>query len=116
MALNASSISLSTSAVEQRPADPPAEDAIKVVCRFRPLNTAEVKAGSKFVAKFTDENCITIGVRFVLWNYLASFPMIMLLANCIFYFFDRGRSMFSIKCSSRTRLKSECTTMLPSPS
>ena len=43
--------------------EPPAEDAIKVVCRFRPLNDAEEKAGSKFVAKFTDENCVAIGVR-----------------------------------------------------
>lgn len=42
-----------------------AEDSIKVVCRFRPLNDSEEKAGSKFVVKFPtgpDENCITIGV------------------------------------------------------
>jgi hypothetical protein len=64
MALNASNISLSTSStstIDPKPAEPPAEDAIKVVCRFRPLNTAEVKAGSKFVAKFSDENCVAIG-------------------------------------------------------
>lgn len=44
----------------------PAEDSIKVVCRFRPLNDSEEKAGSKFVVKFpsgTEENCIAIGVR-----------------------------------------------------
>jgi hypothetical protein len=44
----------------------PAEDSIKVVCRFRPLNDSEEKAGSKFVVKFpsgTEENCISIGVR-----------------------------------------------------
>lgn len=43
-----------------------AEDSIKVVCRFRPLNDSEEKAGSKFVVKFPsggDENCISIGVR-----------------------------------------------------
>lgn len=42
-----------------------AEDSIKVVCRFRPLNDSEEKAGSKFIVKFPtgpDENCITIGV------------------------------------------------------
>lgn len=43
----------------------PAEDSIKVVCRFRPLNDSEEKAGSKFIVKFPsgpDENCISIGV------------------------------------------------------
>lgn len=43
----------------------PAEDSIKVVCRFRPLNDSEEKAGSKFVVKFPqgpEENCLSIGV------------------------------------------------------
>lgn len=43
----------------------PAEDSIKVVCRFRPLNDSEERAGSKFVVKFPqgqEENCISIGV------------------------------------------------------
>lgn len=43
----------------------PAEDSIKVVCRFRPLNDSEEKAGSKFIVKFPqggDENCISIAV------------------------------------------------------
>lgn len=43
----------------------PAEDSIKVVCRFRPLNDSEEKAGSRFVVKFPqgqEENCISIGV------------------------------------------------------
>lgn len=43
----------------------PAEDSIKVVCRFRPLNDSEERAGSKFVVKFpsgTEENCICIAV------------------------------------------------------
>lgn len=46
----------------------PAEDSIKVVCRFRPLNDSEEKAGSKFVVKFPqgpEENCISIGVSFI---------------------------------------------------
>lgn len=41
------------------------EDSIKVVCRFRPLNDSEEKAGSKFICKFPsgqEENCISIGV------------------------------------------------------
>lgn len=45
----------------------PAEDSIKVVCRFRPLNDSEEKAGSKFVVKFPqgqEENCISIAVSF----------------------------------------------------
>lgn len=54
-------MSLSASATEVPASDPAAEDSIKVVCRFRPLNDAEEKAGSKFIAKFTDENCIAIG-------------------------------------------------------
>lgn len=43
----------------------PAEDSIKVVCRFRPLNDSEERAGSKFVVKFpnnVEENCISIAV------------------------------------------------------
>lgn len=43
----------------------PAEDSIKVVCRFRPLNDSEEKAGSKFIVKFPqgpEENCVSIGV------------------------------------------------------
>lgn len=45
----------------------PAEDSIKVVCRFRPLNDSEERAGSKFVVKFPqgqEENCIAIGVSY----------------------------------------------------
>lgn len=46
-----------------------AEDSIKVVCRFRPLNDSEEKAGSKFVVKFpsgNDDNCISIAVSFLI--------------------------------------------------
>ncbi|XP_025203439.1 kinesin heavy chain [Melanaphis sacchari] len=48
-----------------------AEDSIKVVCRFRPLNDSEEKAGSKFIVKFPtgpDENCITIGGKVYLFD------------------------------------------------
>lgn len=46
------------------PHEPPAEDSIKVVCRFRPLNDAEEKAGSKFIAKFPPgtEECLSLTV------------------------------------------------------
>lgn len=46
----------------------PAEDSIRVVCRFRPLNDSEEKAGSKFVVKFPqggEENCISIAVSII---------------------------------------------------
>lgn len=42
-----------------------AEDSIRVVCRFRPLNDSEEKAGSKVIVKFPntqEENCISIAV------------------------------------------------------
>uniref|UniRef100_A0A1B0CHL4 Putative kinesin-like protein n=1 Tax=Lutzomyia longipalpis TaxID=7200 RepID=A0A1B0CHL4_LUTLO len=49
----------------------PAEDSIKVVCRFRPLNDSEEKAGSKFIVKFpssNEENCISIGGKVYLFD------------------------------------------------
>ncbi|GJQ71648.1 Khc [Trypoxylus dichotomus] len=49
----------------------PAEDSIKVVCRFRPLNDSEEKAGSKFVVKFpsgSDDNCISIAGKVYLFD------------------------------------------------
>ena len=42
--------------------EPPAECNIKVVCRVRPLNESEEKAGSKFVLKFPSEDSVSIGV------------------------------------------------------
>jgi hypothetical protein len=42
-----------------------AEDSIRVVCRFRPLNHSEEKAGSKFIVKFPsggEENGLSLGV------------------------------------------------------
>ncbi|XP_075165927.1 kinesin heavy chain [Haematobia irritans] len=49
----------------------PAEDSIKVVCRFRPLNDSEERAGSKFIVKFpnsAEENCISIGGKVYLFD------------------------------------------------
>jgi len=49
----------------------PAEDSIKVVCRFRPLNDSEEKAGSKFVVKFpqgSEDNCVSIGGKVYLFD------------------------------------------------
>nr|XP_029733269.1 kinesin heavy chain isoform X1 [Aedes albopictus]XP_029733270.1 kinesin heavy chain isoform X1 [Aedes albopictus]XP_029733271.1 kinesin heavy chain isoform X1 [Aedes albopictus] len=49
----------------------PAEDSIKVVCRFRPLNDSEERAGSKFIVKFPsgqEENCISIGGKVYLFD------------------------------------------------
>lgn len=50
----------------------PAEDSIKVVCRFRPLNDSEERAGSKFVVKFpqgNEENCISIAVSSIVNSF-----------------------------------------------
>ncbi|KAJ8396081.1 hypothetical protein AAFF_G00021540 [Aldrovandia affinis] len=41
----------------------PAECTIKVMCRFRPLNNAEVMRGDKYVAKFQGEDNVSIGGR-----------------------------------------------------
>lgn len=40
---------------------------IKVVCRVRPLNEIEEKAGSKFVPKFPSEDSLSfaVGVQFL---------------------------------------------------
>ena len=35
---------------------------IKVVCRVRPLNETEERAGSKFVLKFPTDDSISVGV------------------------------------------------------
>uniref|UniRef100_A0A4W6C220 Kinesin-like protein n=1 Tax=Lates calcarifer TaxID=8187 RepID=A0A4W6C220_LATCA len=39
----------------------PAQCSIKVVCRFRPLNSSEVARGDKYIPKFQGEDCVTIG-------------------------------------------------------
>lgn len=48
-----------------------AEDSIRVVCRFRPLNTSEERAGSKFMPKFPsggEENCVSLGGKVYLFD------------------------------------------------
>uniref|UniRef100_A0A4W6C236 Kinesin-like protein n=1 Tax=Lates calcarifer TaxID=8187 RepID=A0A4W6C236_LATCA len=42
----------------------PAQCSIKVVCRFRPLNSSEVARGDKYIPKFQGEDCVTIGVSY----------------------------------------------------
>ncbi|XP_023660645.1 kinesin-1 heavy chain [Paramormyrops kingsleyae] len=39
----------------------PAECTIKVMCRFRPLNNAEVERGDKYIPKFQGEDNVVIG-------------------------------------------------------
>ena len=39
---------------------------IKVVCRVRPLNANEEKAGSKFILKFPTDDAISISVSLVI--------------------------------------------------
>ncbi|XP_040213955.1 kinesin heavy chain [Rana temporaria] len=39
----------------------PAECSIKVMCRFRPLNTAEIQRGDKFIPAFKGDDTIVIG-------------------------------------------------------
>ncbi|XP_075899207.1 kinesin-1 heavy chain-like [Nelusetta ayraudi] len=40
--------------------DAAAETCIKVVCRFRPLNSAELARGDKYVPKFQGDDCVQI--------------------------------------------------------
>ena len=57
--------------------EPPGEDSIRVVCRFRPLNDAEEKAGSKFIAKFPpgSDECVNLGVSiYVYFVFVFSYP------------------------------------------
>lgn len=44
----------------------PAECTIKVMCRFRPLNSSEVTRGDKYIANFQGQDSIVIGVSFIL--------------------------------------------------
>nr|CAG4641460.1 EOG090X014G [Eurycercus lamellatus] len=49
----------------------PGEDSIRVVCRFRPLNDAEERAGSKFIVKFppgNDDQCINLGGKVYMFD------------------------------------------------
>ncbi|CAG0886210.1 unnamed protein product [Darwinula stevensoni] len=56
----------STPVMEER--ELPAEDNIKVICRFRPLNDTEERIGSKFIVKFSDDNCISIGGKVYVYD------------------------------------------------
>ena len=47
--------------------DAAAETTIKVVCRFRPLNSSELARGDKYIPKFQGEDCVVIAVS--VWNY-----------------------------------------------
>lgn len=42
----------------------PAECTIKVMCRFRPLNSSEVVRGDKYIPKFQGEETVVIGVSY----------------------------------------------------
>uniref|UniRef100_A0A3Q0S4M0 Kinesin-like protein n=1 Tax=Amphilophus citrinellus TaxID=61819 RepID=A0A3Q0S4M0_AMPCI len=41
-----------------------AETTIKVVCRFRPLNSSEVARGDQYIPKFKGDDCVVIGVSY----------------------------------------------------
>lgn len=43
----------------------PAECTIKVMCRFRPLNSSEVSRGDKYIPKFQGEETVVIGVSYL---------------------------------------------------
>ena len=43
-------------------ADIPAECNIKVLCRFRPLNQAEIVRGDQFLPKFQADDTVVVGV------------------------------------------------------
>lgn len=55
----------------------PAECTIKVMCRFRPLNSSEVTRGDRYIAKFPGEDTIVIGVSYLTASYL--FDLVRLL-------------------------------------
>uniref|UniRef100_A0A6Q2X899 Kinesin-like protein n=1 Tax=Esox lucius TaxID=8010 RepID=A0A6Q2X899_ESOLU len=42
----------------------PAECTIKVMCRFRPLNSSEVTRGDKYIPKFQGEDHVVLGVSY----------------------------------------------------
>merc|ERR1712012_672074 len=43
-------------------------DNIRVVCRFRPLNDSEERAGSKFVVKFPDDQCVSVSGKVYMFD------------------------------------------------
>ena len=42
---------------------------IKVICRVRPLNSSEEKAGSKFILKFPTEESVNLAVSIIINTY-----------------------------------------------
>ena len=85
--------------------DLPTEDNIRVVCRFRPLNDSEEKAGSKFVVKFPDEQCVHVSVRKKNDSFqrsgLKKTRDIKYMEYFYEYFFNRAKSTCLIKYSSQ---------------
>lgn len=68
----------------------PAEDSIRVVCRFRPLNDSEEKAGSKFIVKFPnnqEENCISIAVSSVFYYHVIKIALTYIIFFCSVVYF-----------------------------
>jgi len=54
--------------------DGPAECNIKVICRVRPLNESEERAGSKFVLKFPTDDSLSIQASWLLiWKFILSY-------------------------------------------
>jgi len=49
--------------------DGPAECNIKVICRVRPLNESEERAGSKFVLKFPTDDSVSIGASYLIVDF-----------------------------------------------
>lgn len=50
-----------------------AQTSIKVVCRFRPLNSSEVARGDQYIVKFKGDDCVTIGVSVCVQRVHVSF-------------------------------------------
>ena len=71
---------------------------IKVMCRVRPLNQSEEKAGSKFILKFPSEDSISISVRAAKLTYAIQIFRFI----CVLLCFSRARFIFTTKYSSRT--------------
>ncbi|CAG5116519.1 unnamed protein product, partial [Candidula unifasciata] len=44
------------------------ECSIKVICRVRPLNESEERAGSKFVLKFPTDDSVTVGGKLFVFD------------------------------------------------
>lgn len=63
----------------------PAECTIKVMCRFRPLNSSEVTRGDRYIPKFQGEDTVIIAVS----KFFCYFPTVSLrdtaLRLCLLY-------------------------------